>query len=126
MIKPIQQFDLFPRRSRRDSAQIEQDMKEFSELLDLHRDWITAAKLGKLTGHDDRYLRTLANRAMGDIISSQQGYKHIRHASWKDLQDGVRPWEKQIEKMQVRCRLTRKAFFKFHPKTAENTPHAIF
>lgn len=89
-------------------------------VLDQESDWLTAAQLlVKLseapTESNKRKLRVIANASAGKIISGQQGYRHIRHATLDEIIHAETWLEHQAKEMGERARSIRRLRHTYHP-----------
>ena len=93
---------------RKAPAVKDSDLKTLVLILELNEQWFTAAELCAVfylpvSGSSKRFIRALADAAAPEIISGQEGYRHITHATAEEIWHSIHWMESQASKMQERA-----------------------
>jgi hypothetical protein len=100
-----EQLELFNKR-KRDKQQADADLQAFMRFLGTQCEPVTAKTLKHILGHDDRYIRHLAEISDGRILGTDLGYELAEKAPESRFEQWAARYRSQIEKMQQRLRRT--------------------
>lgn len=99
----IAQPELF-KSKRRAPFVSEADIELLIEILGhSETQWVKANEISTATCWNDRKIRAIANAAKGKIISSDRGYKLLRHATTKEINECLGRLEHQANQMIARA-----------------------
>lgn len=107
------QCELTFEREARESTVNQADVDSLVILIANSRDWLTAKKLGLITGHGDRKIRALAKAARGHILSGpgSPGYRHTRTATPEEVDHYTNAILKQADEMRQHAIDIRRVYY---------------
>jgi hypothetical protein len=101
------QLELFKQR-KRDHKRVKADLEKLIRVLDSLREPATAKALSYLTGHNDRYIRHLAEQSDGRVLGTDQGYELAEKCPQWRFEAWAARYRSQIEKMRTRLDKTQR------------------